>query len=130
MHGGGNIMLWGCFIASGTGNCVKIDGILEKEQYEKILQENLKQSAVKMSLGDRFVFQHDIDPKHTSLLVNNYLQKPKVNVLEWPAQSPDLNPIENLWGELKRRVQARKPSNLKELEEYAKEEWSKIPQER
>ena len=102
---------------------------MKKEQYENILKENLKQSALKMGLGRRFIFQHDNDPKHTSLLVKNYLSKAKVNVLEWPAQNPDLNPIENLWCELKRRVHARKPSNLKELETYAKEEWANIPQE-
>lgn len=129
-HGGGSIMLWGCFSASGTGNLVKVEGIMKKEQYEKILNENLKQSAVRMGLGRRFVFQHDNDPKHTSLLVKNYLQKSKVKVIDWPAQSPDLNPIENLWGELKQRVHARKPSNLKELEDYAKEEWASIPKER
>lgn len=128
-HGGGNIMLWGCFSASGTGNLVKIEGIMKKEQYEKILKENLKQSALKMGLGRRFIFQHDNDPKHTSLLVKSYLSKAKVDVLEWPAQSPDLNPIENLWCDLKRRVHARKPASLKELETFAKEEWAKIPQE-
>ena len=102
---------------------------MKKEQYEKILNKNLKQSAVRMGLGRRFVFQHDNDPKHTSLLAKNYLQKSKVKVIDRPAQSPDLNPIKNLWGELKQRVHARKPSNLKELEDYAKEEWASIPKE-
>lgn len=128
-HGGGSIMLWGCFSASGTGNLVRVEGIMKKEQYVKILQENLKQSAVKLGLGRRFVFQHDNDPKHTSALVKNYLHKAKVNVIDWPAQSPDLNPIENLWCQLKTQVHARRPSNLQELETFAKEEWAKIPQE-
>ena len=129
-HGGGSIMLWGCFSAAGTGNLVRVERVMKKEQYEKILKENLKQSAVKVGLGRRFVFQHDNDPKHTSYLVKNYLLKAKITTLDWPAQSPDLNPIEHLWGELKSRVHARKPSNLQQLEQFAKEEWANIPQDR
>ena len=47
--------------------------------------------------------------------------------MEWPSQSPDLNPIENLWYDLKIAVHQRNPSNLKELEQFCLEEWAKIP---
>ena len=50
-----------------------------------------------------------------------------LNVLEWPSQSPELNPIENLWYDLKIVVHQRNPSNLKDLEQFCLEEWAKIP---
>uniref|UniRef100_A0AAZ3PRB3 Tc1-like transposase DDE domain-containing protein n=1 Tax=Oncorhynchus tshawytscha TaxID=74940 RepID=A0AAZ3PRB3_ONCTS len=50
----------------------------------------------------------------------------KVKVIEWPSQSPDLNPIEHLWTELKKRVRARRPTNLTQLQQLCQEEWVKI----
>ena len=50
-----------------------------------------------------------------------------LNVLEWPSQSPGLNPIENLWSDLKIAVHQQNLCNLKELEEFCLEEWTKIP---
>ena len=52
-------------------------------------------------------------------------KKKHIKVLEWPSQSPDLNPIENLWRELK----VRQPRNLNNVEKICKEEWDKIPPE-
>ena len=89
-----------------------------------MLIHHAKPSAIKLFSGNyNWIFQHDNDPKHTANIISNYFSNKKWEILDWPAQSPDLNPIENVWADIKRMIKDRKPNNETELFETMKKAW-------
>ncbi|KAK3560352.1 hypothetical protein QTP86_006437 [Hemibagrus guttatus] len=111
----------------GPGRLIRVKERMNGAMYREILSKNLLPSARALKMKCGWVFQHDNDPKHTARAMKEWLRRKHFKVLEWLSQAPDLNPIENLWRELKIHVAQRQPQNITALEEICMEEWAKLP---
>ena len=113
----------------GVGYACRIDCRMNAEVYTGILDDYLLQTIDYYKLDtNKIVFQQDNDPKHTSHAARKWFENNGIEVLGWPAQSPDLNPIEHLWGHLKKRLAEYEiaPNGMLELWERVETEWDKI----
>ena len=125
-----SIMVWGCMSNDGVGPLVLTEGSVTGKKYRDILQKHF----LPLVLNRRrrrlaTILQNDNAPIHRENVVKVWKERNELKCLEWPAQSPDLNPIENLWMILKRRISARDPlaKTVKELKAVVQEEWKTIP---
>ncbi len=84
-------------------------------------------SADKLYGDADFIFQQDLAPAHTAKGTKSWFNDHGITVLDWPANSPDLNPIENLWGIVKRKMRDTRPNNADDLKATVKETWASIP---
>ena len=89
-------MVWACMATSGTGSLIFIDddgrSRMNSEVYRNVLSAKLRRNASKL-IGRNFIMQQDNDPKHTANKTKDFIRGKKWKVLDWPSQSPDLNPI-------------------------------------
>ena len=122
-------MVWGCMGWNGVGKLVEVEGKMDAQQYCEILNEGIVESFEKLGMeeGERY-FQQDNDPKHTSKMAQAWFKDHGFNVMKWPAQSPDLNPIEHLWHHIKTKLGGYEepPKGIHELWEQVETEWEKI----
>jgi transposase len=138
-YGGGSCMIWGGISVGERTEAVFIVGAARGRNRRSLtaawyVGEILADHVVPYAgfVGDQSMLMHDNAKPHTARITREYLVEVGVRVLEWPACSPDLNPIEHLWDELKRRVRAGVPvgTSIPELMVAVEEEWHNIPQER
>lgn len=125
------INVWGSFAANGVGMLHRIEGIMDRFVYLDIVENCLipSRDLLFADIGtENSLVQQDNDPKHTALIIKEYWQDNNIAVLDWPSQSPDLNPIENLWSILDRNLKDRRPSNETELFEELKKGWEALPE--
>ncbi len=100
-----SVMIWGAMSSAGVGPLCFLKTNVTAPVYQEIVEHFMLPSADKLYGDADFIFQQDLAPAHTAKSTKSWLNDHGVGVLDWPANSPDLNPIENLWGIVKRKMQ-------------------------
>jgi len=108
----------------GLGEIEIFTDMLDAAKMKAILQAHLLPAAHRLFPQGAWWFQQDNDPKHTSDVIKRWLFDNGEQCMDFPSYSPDLNPIENLWSDLKRRVEKRNARDVEELEVQVREEWT------
>jgi transposase len=125
--GGGGVMIWAAFGHFGKSDLSFITTKLNANGYRELLEEHL--DDISQKFGDsEWTFQQDNAPIHRAKANFPWFRSKNINLLEWPALSPDLNPLENVWGILARRVYAegRQFSDVEELKRAIVGVWNEI----
>ena len=123
-----SVMVWGCFIRNKLGPLVRLEGKITAKIYIDMLKNNLIPFINSLENKENYIFQEDNAPIHTAKIAKKWKEDNNITSLPWPAQSPDLNPIENLWNELDKKVRSHKPlpKNKEELWQILQKEWVKL----
>jgi transposase len=131
-----SVMVWGCFAGGIKGPLVFCDENKEGSErinsntYIRILKSSLCpfHHTVRELTGKPVIFQQDNAPIHSAKITKEWFKTNKIATIDWPANSPDLNPIENIWKQLKDNIQSQKvfPKNVNELKVALKNEWENL----
>lgn len=122
------VMIWSVISGKGTGRLYVVKGTMKQDQYKEVLQNRLiPQIGEWFPNGEPFIFMQDGAPCHTARSVKAFLEEKNIPLLAWPGNSPDMNPIENVWEFLKREVAKHVITNKTQLLEKIIEVWNHNP---
>ncbi len=116
-----SVMIWAAMSSAGVGPLCFLKSTVNAAIYQEILEHFMLPSADKLYGDADFIFQQDLAPAHTAKGTKSWFNDHGFTVLDWPANSPDLNPIENLWGIVKRKMKDTRPNNADDLKATVKE---------
>ncbi len=121
-----SIGIWGCIGWNGIGPLRVYEGCMSSEKYIELMEDVMPE--IEEKFGENIIFQDDNASCHESARTKKWKDANELNVMEWVPQSPDMNPIENLWSLLKRKLSKYKrvPSNREMLEKRIRKAWSGI----
>ncbi len=122
-----SVMIWAAMSSAGVGPLCFLKSTVNTAIYQEIFEHFMLPSADKLYGDADFIFQQDLAPAHTAKGTKSWFNDHGVTVLDWPANSPDLNPIENIWGIVKRKMRDTRPNNADDLKATVKETWASIP---
>ena len=124
--GVGSVMAWWGIMGNVKTDFVVVQGNLNAQRYVNLLNNNLL--PFMQNFGPGLTFQHDNARPHTALVTANFLAQNNVNVLPWPALSPDMNPIQHNWDGLGRRARTNyQVDNVQDLTRALQLEWQALP---
>ena len=119
-------MIWGAMSSAGFGKLCFLKSKVNATVCSNVLEHFMIPSAEELYGGADFIFQQDLAPAHTARSTKTWFDAHAITVLDWPANSPDLNPIENVWGIIKRKMRDTRPKNKEELTASINEIWASI----
>ncbi len=122
-------MVWAAMSSAGVGPLCFQKSTVNAAIYQDILEHFMLPSADKLYGNADFIFQQDLAPAHTAKGTKSWFNDYGVTVLNWPANSPDLNPAKNLWGIVKRKTRDTRPNNADDLKAAIKATWASITSE-
>ena len=125
--GGGSVMIWACFSSDFKGEIVFIDSRMDAQTYRNMITPHLNQVSNHFGTN-RWIFQQDNAPIHRAKENIDWFKRQNIKLLDWPALSPDLNPIENLWGLLANAVydNGKQFESVNDLKRAISREWAKM----
>ncbi len=124
-----SVMVWGAMSSAGVGPLCFLRSKVNTAVYQEVLEHFMLPAADQLYGGADFIFQQDLAPAHSANATSTWFKDHGIPVLNWPANSPDLNPIENLWGIVKKKMRYARPNNAEELKAPIRATWALISPE-